>query len=96
MNNTKHKNENNEHYECSPVCLHDCFHSALKSGFVHEITLNFDGLEKLSGEDIQKIMSLCFEYRNRGILIKIRNFPLTLRKQYLLTGLNHGGDEIII
>ena len=93
MNNIKIRNE---HYEGSPDYLHGCFDSALKSNIVQEIILDFDGLEKSSGPDIDKIMSLCFDCRNKGLVIKIRNFPLTLRKQYLLTGLSHGGDEIIL
>lgn len=54
-----------------------------------QFLLDFAGIRLLNMEDITNLISFCMRLRNKGCIIKIKNVPLVLRRELLLSGLNY-------
>lgn len=52
----------------------------------NEFVLDFAGISLLNTEDITNLMSICMRLRDKGCTVKVKNVPVSIKKQFLLSG----------
>ena len=74
--------------------LYSIINSALNGS--NEIILDFKNIKEIDIGIVKIIMSACLKHKLKGKIIKIRNMSFPVRSQFLLTGLDNAGDELIL